>query len=299
MTIVLQCNVTPETAQALEPVLEDLAVCNWSLYQDKQAPEALYTLEGFFDTEAEAQEAWQNLLAQHADCSNMRPTLMQVEDKDWQNAYKAYLQPWSTGPLHWVPVWDKQGYAVPSGHVALYLDAGMAFGTGTHETTRLCAQALVGYAKDLSEQDKKQVCVVDAGCGSGILALSAARLGFEKVFAFDNDPMAVTVASENAAHNELTHKVGFAVADLQKGLKPAMADMLMANIQADVLCTFAAELIGALRPGGQLVLSGILVREHEAVWTTFVRQAQAMGCMLEGKAYSMGEWASWVCKRSA
>src|SRR5690606_13383313 len=99
----------------------------------------------------------------------------------------------------WVPVWERASYQVTNDDVVVWLDPGLAFGTGNHETTRLCCERLVSW----SGARAREARVVDAGCGSGILALSAARLGFDDVRGFDHDAEAVRVSEENAALNEL------------------------------------------------------------------------------------------------
>lgn len=129
--------------------------------------------------------------------------------------------------------------------------------------------------------------VIDAGCGSGILALSAVRLGFGRVAAFDNDPEAVRVSVENGELNGLANRVEFYVGDLISGLAGRSADVVLANIQADVLMRFARELLAAVAPGGWLVLSGILAREQEQVRAAFA--AAAPGWSVDGRV--MGEWS--------
>jgi ribosomal protein L11 methyltransferase len=207
-----------------------------------------------------------------------------------------------------VPVWEKETYALPSGDVAIWLDPGLAFGTGNHETTRLCIERLVtleaqkapsdkgqeASAKaETAAMDKEMVRVIDAGCGSGILALSAAKLGYRNVEAFDNDPEAVRVSEENAAMNGAAGAVKFFVGDLVSGLSGRQAEIVLANIQADVLMRFARELIGAVAPGGVLILSGILAHENEQVRAAFV--AAAPGWKTEARV--MGEWSDVLLTR--
>jgi ribosomal protein L11 methyltransferase len=137
--------------------------------------------------------------------------------------------------------------------------------------------------------------VIDAGCGSGILALSAALLGYRDVVGFDNDPEAVRVSEENAALNGLTGRVRFETADLETGLAGRQADLLLANIQADVLLRYAAVLIGAVAPGGTLILSGILAGENGQVRAGFERAAPGWSV----NARVMGEWSDVVLVRPA
>jgi ribosomal protein L11 methyltransferase len=156
----------------------------------------------------------------------------------------------------------------------------MAFGTGNHETTRLCIERLAGLGTEGRT-------VIDAGCGSGILALSAHLLGFRSVDGFDMDPEAVRVSLENAALNGLEGKVAFAVAGLDDGLAARRADVVLANIQADVLVAHVALLIGAVAPGGVLILSGILAREVDEVRAAFEQSAPRWRV----EARVLGEWS--------
>jgi ribosomal protein L11 methyltransferase len=171
----------------------------------------------------------------------------------------------------------------------LWLDPGLAFGTGNHETTRLCVERLVTLVQQNGPIDR----VIDAGCGSGILALSAAKLECRDIAGFDNDPEAVRVSQENAALNGLQGRVKFEVGDLVTGLAGREADVVMANILADVLIRFAPELVRAVAPGGSLVLSGILAVECLQVREAFAKAAP--GWAQEFR--TMGEWSDVVLRR--
>jgi len=135
--------------------------------------------------------------------------------------------------------------------------------------------------------------VVDAGCGSGILALSAAKLGYKDVAGFDNDPEAVRVSRENAALNELKDDVRFFEADLLSGLEPEKADVLLANILANVLVEFRVALTRGVRKGGTLILSGILATECDAVQMAFREAAPAW----TQTSRTMGDWSDIVLTR--
>jgi ribosomal protein L11 methyltransferase len=212
-----------------------------------------------------------------------------LADRDWRDSYKAHFKPWQFGRLHWVPVWERETFRAPTGDEVLWLDPGLAFGTGNHETTRLCVERLVR----LSEGESRNRAVIDAGCGSGILALSAALLGFSDIVAFDNDAEAVRVSQENAALNNLGDRVRFFSADLSAGLAGRTAGILLANIQADVLVRFAAELVAAVAPGGTLVLSGILAVERDATRHNFEAIARGWNC----ESRIMGEWSDLMLYR--
>jgi ribosomal protein L11 methyltransferase len=193
----------------------------------------------------------------------------------------------------------------------LWLDPGLAFGTGNHETTRLCCERLVaiatrskghgawsriGRTETQNSKPRTQnhaLRVIDAGCGSGILALSAVLLGFGEVSGFDNDPEAVRISGENATLNGLAGRVVFRTAGLDDGLAGVQADVLLANIQADVLMRFAPVLVGAVAPGGSLVLSGILAQELAQVRAVFEKAAP--GWRIDTQV--MGEWSDLAAER--
>ncbi len=219
------------------------------------------------------------------------PERRELQDADWRDSYKAHFRPWRFDRLHWVPVWERGRYVVPEGDAVLWLDPGLAFGTGNHETTRLCVERLVALAEEHGTAGR----VIDAGCGSGILALSAVLLGFRDVVGFDNDPEAVRVSEENAVLNGLAGRVRFFTGDLVTGLAHRGAEIVLANIQADVLMRHARDLIGAVAAGGTLVLSGILARENSQVREAFERAAPRWSV----NARVMGEWSDVVLGRPA
>jgi ribosomal protein L11 methyltransferase len=167
----------------------------------------------------------------------------------------------------------------------------MAFGTGNHETTRLCIERLVEFEGEIGEHES--IRVLDAGCGSGILALSAARLGIRDVTGFDNDPEAIRVSIENAELNGLSGSVRFMVAGLPGGLGGGCADVVLANIQSDVLVRYSTELLAVVAPGGMLAMSGILAAEIETVRAAFATAAP--GWAFDSR--SLGEWSDACLRR--
>jgi ribosomal protein L11 methyltransferase len=170
----------------------------------------------------------------------------------------------------------------------------MAFGTGNHETTRLCLERLTGIASGLEAAGRtpSSVGVIDAGCGSGILAISAAALGFDPILAFDLDPEAVRASRENAAINGLEDRLELLVGGFESGLKERRADVVLANIQSDVLMRFSTQLIQAVKSGGVLVLSGILGSELEEVRAAF-RSALPEAPI---ESSTLGEWADLLVR---
>jgi ribosomal protein L11 methyltransferase len=291
----LRIEVTPAAALALEDVLAELEEQRLMVLEDKPSGRAWLT--GYFESRAEADAAWRRLAGAWPEGGpGGEPALRELPDTDWKDSYKAHFKAWKFGPLHWVPVWERETFLLPAGEQVLWLDPGMAFGTGNHETTRLCCERLVAFAtRDKGPGARDKVRVIDAGCGSGILALSAARLGYAHIVAFDNDPAAVQVSGENAALNDLAGRVDFFTGDLVTGLAGRRAELVLANIQADVLMRFARELLGAVAPEGVLVLSGILAGELAEVRREFLRVAVA-GWVADSRV--LDEWSDLVLTRT-
>ncbi len=280
-------------AGAAEEALLELGAQNWSVLED--APARRAWIMGIFPDEAEARASWAEL---KKSISTEEPVLRVLADEDWRDSYKAHFKAWHFGRLHWVPVWERESFRLPPGGAVLWLDPGLAFGTGNHETTRLCCEQLVAFAEKRMKGEGQSgggSRVIDAGCGSGILALSAALLGFREVTGFDNDPEAVRVSGENAVLNGLAGRVEFLAGDLSGSLAGRQSDLVLANIQSDVLTRFARELAAAVAPGGELVLSGILAGELDQVRAAFA--AAAPGWREESRL--LGEWACLVLARPA
>ena len=268
-----------EQVDATDDVLLEQGDERWSVMHDVLIPAAWVI--GVFEQREDAEASWAALAPMLVGVGEVE--LKEMPDEAWRDAYKLHFKPWQCGRLHWVPVWEQETYALPEGHVAIWLDPGMAFGTGNHETTRLCCERLVEWAKTA----KPDARVIDAGCGSGILAISAARLGWREVRAFDNDPEVLRVCEENAALNGLSDAISFYEGDLVTGWTGGPADLVMANILGHVLMQFVPELVGAVAQGGLLVLSGILAHEVEQVrdaFTAAVPQWQV-------DIHVLGEWA--------
>lgn len=292
-----KCEIAPESVDAVDDVLLELGVEGWSLLQDVIVKRAW--LVGIFSGEAEARSRWEELRPLLAAAApgmliGGEPEGRPLADQDWRDSYKAHFKASQFGRLHWVPVWEHEKFHPGAGEVVIWLDPGLAFGTGNHETTRLCCERLVALAGRAGDH-VGGLRVVDAGCGSGILALSAVKLGFTQVEGFDNDPEAVRVSEENAALNGVAGAVRFFTGDLISGLAGRQADVLLANIQADVLMRFVRELTGAVAPGGTLVLSGILAIELDRVREVFA--AAVPTWTVESRV--MGEWSDLALSRPA
>ncbi len=195
-----------------------------------------------------------------------------LDDQDWERAWLDQFQPMRFGDHLWICPAGQRPEAAP-GQVLIDLDPGLAFGTGTHPTTALCLAWLDRHRPQGLE-------VLDYGCGSGVLAIAALKLGAAAAVGVDIDPQALWASAENAARNQVDGRL---VTHLPDALPERHYDVLLANILANPLIALAPKLAGRVRPGGRLVLSGILAAQAEAVqqaytaWYDFSAPAEQDG----------------------
>ena len=214
-----------------------------------------------------------------------RVTSRAVTARRWAAAWRAHVHPVRVGRLIVHPSWIR----VPErpGLVAITIDPGMAFGTGLHPSTRLCLRALE-FILPHAARSSPSPAVFDVGTGSGILAIAAARLGAARVWAADNDPMAVSVARENARLNgasRLIRVVRGTGLDKAEG----RADLILANLVAETIVPLLPEVRRRLRPRGVFVGSGIIANRLNAV-----RRAASAAGLRRVRVLSEGEWRAVV-----
>jgi len=211
-----------------------------------------------------------------------RSELRRVDAEDWADAWKRHFDVERYGGrLVVVPSW--RDYAPQPRDIVLRLDPGMAFGTGQHETTRMCLEALERLVLPGAG-------VLDVGCGSGILALAAAKLGARRVVALDVDATCVRVARENVTANGCDATVRVTRGSLGEAWPshagdPGGFDIVVANIIARVIVDLAPHLVAALNTGGRLVVSGIIAEREREVCDALARA----GASVEG-VRAMGDW---------
>ena len=182
-----------------------------------------------------------------------------IDDEDWKDKWKEHFKPTKiTDKLVVKPTWEE--YEAAEGELVIQIDPGMAFGTGTHETTSLCMKLMEKYMGDNAAEKK----VLDVGCGSGILAIGAALLGSKDILGVEIDEDAVRVANENIELNQVGDKVKAIQGDLTKGID-FKADILLANLMADLVMLLAESAGKHLKKDGIFISSGILVEKKEVV----------------------------------
>lgn len=215
---------------------------------------------GLFEADTDL-SALAALLVRNGVCQAEHIRVDGLEDRAWEREWLKDFRPMAFGQRLWVspheaqPVW-------PEHAVVLRMDPGLAFGTGTHATTRLCLNWL-------DQADLAGKHVIDYGCGSGVLAVAAALLGAERVTAFDIDPQAMTATLDNARVNGVADKLSLCPTD-QPPQQPA--DIVIANILAGTLIDLAAPLSALVKPQGSLVMSGILAEHAQSVRSAFAEQ---------------------------
>lgn len=208
---------------------------------------------------------------------------LNVKDEDWSEVWKKFYKPFRAGKTLVVkPTWEH--YDAQPGDKIIEIDPGMAFGSGTHETTGMCLELL----EEVVHSGQR---VIDVGTGSGILAIGAAMLGAENVLAIDIDPTAVRVAKENVAHNHLENTITTLEGNLLEKVD-ATCDICVANIIADVICMFAAPLNDHIVPGGLFICSGI-IKEREQDVHEALMAADYTILSIRRK----GEWVAMLARR--
>ncbi|HWB78101.1 MAG TPA: 50S ribosomal protein L11 methyltransferase [Nannocystaceae bacterium] len=214
-------------------------------------------------------------------------------DDDWRDAWKQFYAPLvlGDGALLLRPSWIDRRPGDPAREVVL--DPGRAFGTGLHETTRLCLDRIVSILASGPQPQR----VLDLGCGSGILALCAARC-FEaaQVVAVDIDPESTATSAENAALNGLDARVEIRTGDLE-AVRGDRFELVLANIRADTLRARASALLDIVVPGGLLVLSGVLVDEREELEPVFLSAGFARDERIDPWPRQQGEWIALDLRR--
>lgn len=211
-------------------------------------------------------------------------TISEVNEEDWATAWKQYYHPVKVSERFTiVPTWEEYT-PVSTDELIIELDPGMAFGTGTHPTTVMCLQALEKVVVEGNE-------VVDIGTGSGVLSIGAALLGAKHVHALDLDHVAVTAARENIELNKVEKTVDVVHGNLLDTVKEP-ADVVVANILAEIIMSFTDDAFTIVKPGGLYVTSGIIGAKKEDVKQALI----ASGFAIE-EVLMMEDWVAIIARR--
>lgn len=204
----------------------------------------------------------------------------EIEDEDYLNNWKEYFKTFKIGENIIIkPSWEE--YEKKEGEIVIDIDPGMAFGTGTHETTSLCIEAL---EKHLKKGDR----VFDVGCGSGILSIASAKLGAKELTAIDLDPLCIEVSKENILKNDLEDIIEVKKGNLLDVIE-GKADLIVANIIAEAIITMTASIRDYLVEGGIFIASGIIIDKKDRV----IKALEDNGFKVE-EVNTQGEWVAIV-----
>lgn len=260
----LELETTPETAELLSELLQAAGAsavtlqdaANQPLFEPPPGTTPLWSATrviGLFETGTDIPGVLAEIQSHLAGAPLPAWHLNPLEDRDWVRAWMDNFQPMRFGRRLWI---CPSGFTPPEPDaVNILLDPGLAFGTGTHPTTAMCLRWLDAHPPtDLD--------VIDYGCGSGILAIAACRLGARHVIGIDTDPQALIATRDNARKNEVRTCVEACLPD---SYTPRTVPLLLANILARPLMELAPRLAAQVQPGGHIVMSGILSEQAEPV----------------------------------
>ncbi|MDI3327030.1 MAG: 50S ribosomal protein L11 methyltransferase [Alicyclobacillaceae bacterium] len=275
--------------EEVDPLGPDFVPKFGEVYAPGEAPPGGAVVRGYWPGEP---GRWSALLADLRDWLDRFPEwgldpgegvvrAQEVREEDWANAWKRFYRPVTLRGggrmLTICPEWER--VEPRPGEVVVSIDPGMAFGTGTHETTRLC----LGFLLDRVVPGTR---VIDVGCGSGILSVAAVKLGAARVTAVDLDPLAVDAARHNAEVAGVAGRVNVRQGDLLAGVEDT-ADIVVANLLADLVERLLPDVPGRLVPGGLFIASGILTEQEERV----CRSVEARGLKVE-EVRREGAWSA-------
>jgi len=280
---------SPEAEDAVAEMMSRVLNSAASVYRHAEAPEVEVTV--YAARKPGSMPACRAPLRQELErirrCGlSIRPgriSITRVRQEDWANSWKRHFRPIGIGQTLLVkPSWSRR---LPKrGQAVIILDPGLSFGTGQHPTTRFCLEQLAAVRRPRMSQS-----LLDIGCGSGILSLAAAKLGYQPVEGFDFDPVAIRIAARNVRQNRLDGKLCLRQRDLT--LLPKRArfqyDVVCANLIYDLLLTERERIVSRVKPGGLLILAGILRQQFPQVCRAYERE----GWHLVARAIE-GEWQS-------
>lgn len=286
----LRIDATPDTADTLSDLLSEAGAsavtmqdaADQPLFEPPPGATPLWSqtwIIGLFEADANMDAIIQQLKSAWGEKEFPAWQLNPLEDKDWVKAWMDNFKPMQFGEQLWI---IPGGYEPPAPDaINIHLDPGLAFGTGTHPTTAMCLTWL-------DDHPTKNKTVIDFGCGSGILAIAAALLGANKVWATDIDPQALLATHNNAEKNHVADKIDTL---LPKDMPEIQADVVLANILAGPLTELAPLFARLITADGQIVLSGIIESQQQSIISAY---QEFFDMKLYLKQSETGQEA-WIC----
>lgn len=235
------------------------------------------------ETVEEIKEAVNNLMLYDFDLGRNTVTISEVNEEEWATAWKKYYKPVKISEkVTVIPTWEE--YKADGDEILVELDPGMAFGTGTHPTTRMCVRAI---EKVLRPGDR----MIDVGTGSGVLSIVAAKLGASAVTAFDLDDVAVKVAKLNVKLNKVQDIVTVKQNNLLDSVEEKV-DVITANLLAEIILRFPEQVSQSVKPGGFFIASGIIKAKNKQVADRLKEHGFTVKETLETE-----EWVAIICEK--
>lgn len=239
-------------------------------------------VKAFFDEGVQLQSISDSIEQLKRNCDfqtgSLEIDVTRIKSSDWENEWKKYYQPIEIGNVVIVPKWINYD----TDKVKVLIDPGMAFGTGKHETTGMCIKLM----QNINLTDKT---VADVGCGSGILGITAIKLGAQCCIMSDIDSQAVKAAGENAALNGVSERAQIYCGDLAQCFE-GVADVVVANITADILLRLKQQLGGLVKQGGFVIISGLINKRADEVAKAYQSGFELLDRIKEG------EWQAMLLK---
>ncbi|MXX19928.1 MAG: 50S ribosomal protein L11 methyltransferase [Dehalococcoidia bacterium] len=280
----------PALVEAVSAVMRETAPGGLSLEEpvDLLGPEEGYAVRGgepvalrvYLPASELGAVLTQRLREELAEFPEVELTARPLYEQDWAVSWREFFGPVEAGRISIVPSWVE--YEAAPGQLIVRLDPGQAFGTGHHETTRLCLAAL-------DETVQPGAHVLDIGAGSGILSIAAVKLGASRVDAFEIDPIAADVARANCEANDAGNHVTIRGGFPSEGVPPA--DLAVANVSARADIELAEALAGALKPTGRLIASGFLTTDRDDVLDAFAEHGLTLTGEREERDWALLELA--------
>ena len=291
MDDIIYCCVMTDRSEFKDASPELLSALGYdfSSWKDEESGEIRHTL--YFSTEKDSLDAKRVLEEKDAEFQSFGIhftafACTKLKKEDWAEAWKIHFKPLVISEtLAIAPSWEH--FEAAPGQIVVKLDPGMSFGTGQHATTKSCLASIDRRIAELRSAGTGEIAMLDAGSGSGILAIAACKLGCTRADAFDIDPDTVGVARENARKNGIADgELSLAAASLMEYESGIRYDIVAANILSSALLAGKEKLLSFCKPGGRLILAGILKKEYDGVKAAF----EATGRCTELFSIQEKEW---------